>query len=99
MSGGDRQHIAFPDSGGKALPRVRRVFSGMRPPIQVNGPLTVPSQEMHMERDEPLRSLIDFSPHADVPQTTQGVVGGVGTALVFLYDRDTIRVIAIGPHA
>ena len=51
-----------------------------------------------MERDEPLRSLVDFAPDADVPESAHRIVRAMRAALIFLNDRNAVRVVAVGPH-
>ena len=90
VRGGDGQHVAFPHSGRKSLPCVRRVIAGMRPSIHIDRPFTVPCEKVHVERDQPLRRCIDFSPDAHVAEAAQRIVRCMRTALVFLNHRDAI---------
>src|SRR6516225_4788665 len=52
-----------------------------------------------MERDEPLRSLIDFAPDADIAEPTHRIVCAMWSALIFLNDRNTVRVVTVRPHS
>ncbi|PYS38685.1 MAG: hypothetical protein DMG14_16760 [Acidobacteria bacterium] len=51
-----------------------------------------------MNRDQPLCGCIDFSPDANVSETAQRIIRRVRPALIFLHDRNTIRLPAIRSH-
>src|SRR4029434_2201688 len=68
VRGCDGEHIAFPHSGRKPLPGMRRVFTRVRTAVHIDAPFAVPGEEVQMESDQPLRRLIDFSPDSDVAE-------------------------------
>src|SRR5262249_21123799 len=98
MCGCDRQHVFFPHSCGKAFPRVRRVFAGMRSGVHPDRAFAVVSGEMHLESDEALCRRFQLLPDPNVSKTAKSVVGCMRPALIFEYDRDSISFPAVGPH-
>src|SRR5215475_6650175 len=51
-----------------------------------------------MERDEPLRSLVDLARDADIAESTHRIVRAMRPALIFLNDRNAVRVVGVRPH-
>jgi len=70
----------------------------MRASIEIDGALTIPRQEMHVESDHALAGWVDVAPDPNLAQAAQGIVGAVRAALVFFHHRNAVRVVAIGLH-